>query len=175
MDLSQADHPPAAQPSPLSQAVSFSTPFGLDSARGCCHGRPRPALRQLRQPGSPAPCASPDPRTATPGDWRPAYHRGRPCRSSTVPGPGCCQTGLPMRGFYLHSPRGSPNCRWLPLPTGEGTSKPLPEGAHQSTCLLAPPEGPSKRLPARLGRYQNHQPCLRAPQGGNFVPSSQQL
>lgn len=126
-------------------------------------GDPVPALRQLRQPGSPAPCASPDPRTAT-GDWRPAVEE--PCRSSTVQAPAAARRG----------------CRWQllpPLPRGvlqtaagfpypQGFYETLPEGPpkYLPTC---PTEASQNRLPAQLGGIKATS-CLRSHKDGNFDP-----
>lgn len=129
---------PGANPSlwppsrPLSQAVSFSTPFGLDSDVDVVMGDPvllRSVSSDSLGPPRPAPARTPAQPPAEPGDL-PTIEEALQIIHSAEPR--LLPDGAADGSFYLHSP--------------EGPSKPIqlsPYPPDKAPAYLSHPEGPS--------------------------------
>ncbi|XP_036089661.1 calmodulin-regulated spectrin-associated protein 3 isoform X2 [Rousettus aegyptiacus] len=117
---------------PLSQAVSFSTPFGLDSDVDVVMGDPvllRSVSSDSLGPPRPAPARTPAQPPAEPGDL-PTIEEALQIIHSAEPR--LLPDGAADGSFYLHSP--------------EGPSKPIqlsPYPPDKAPAYLSHPEGPS--------------------------------
>ncbi|XP_037680382.1 calmodulin-regulated spectrin-associated protein 3 isoform X3 [Choloepus didactylus] len=136
---------------PLSQAVSFSTPFGLDSDVDVVMGDPvllRSVSSDSLGPPRPVPARPSAPPPPEPGDL-PTIEEALQIIHSAEPR--LLPDGAADGSFYLHSPEGplKPPLASPYLP--EGASKPLPDGPTKAPASSAPPEGPSKPSPHLAG------------------------
>lgn len=148
---------PGADPSlrppsrPLSQAVSFSTPFGLDSDVDVVMGDPvllRSASSDSLGPPRSVPARTPAQPPPEPGDL-PTIEEALQIIHSAEPR--LLPDGAADGSFYLHSPEGPSK---LPLASPyppEGASKPLPDGPTKAPVYLPHPEGPLKPSPCPAG------------------------
>ncbi|XP_006868915.1 PREDICTED: calmodulin-regulated spectrin-associated protein 3 isoform X2 [Chrysochloris asiatica] len=121
---------------PLSQAVSFSTPFGLDSDVDVVMGDPvllRSVSSDSLGPPRPAQARSPAPPPPEPGDL-PTIEEALQIIHSAEPR--LLPDGAADGSFYLHSPEGPSK---PPL-----TSPYPPEGATKTPTYLSHPESPLK-------------------------------
>ncbi|KAI4541620.1 hypothetical protein MJG53_007193 [Ovis ammon polii x Ovis aries] len=154
---------------PLSQAVSFSTPFGLDSDVDVVMGDPvllRSVSSDSLGPQRPVPARTPAQPPPETGDL-PTIEEALQIIHSAEPR--LLPDGAADGSFYLHSPEGSSK---LPLASPyppEGTSKPLPEGPTKVPAYLPHPEGPSKPAPCPAGEVSKP-PAL--PEGSPKVATS---
>ncbi|XP_037360717.1 calmodulin-regulated spectrin-associated protein 3 isoform X3 [Talpa occidentalis] len=129
---------------PLSQAVSFSTPFGLDSDVDVVMGDPvllRSVSSDSLGPPRPAPARTPAQPAPEPGDL-PTIEEALQIIHSAEPR--LLPDGAADGSFYLHSPEGPSK---LPLASPyppEGASKPLPDGPTKAPTYLPHPEVPLK-------------------------------
>uniref|UniRef100_A0A8C7BGK6 Calmodulin regulated spectrin associated protein family member 3 n=1 Tax=Neovison vison TaxID=452646 RepID=A0A8C7BGK6_NEOVI len=136
---------------PLSQAVSFSTPFGLDSDVDVVMGDPvllRSVSSDSLGPPRPVPARTPVQPTPEPGDL-PTIEEALQIIHSAEPR--LLPDGAADGSFYLHSPEGSSK---LPLASSyplEGASKPLPDGPTKAPTYVPHPEGPLKPSPCPAG------------------------
>nr|XP_012804924.1 calmodulin-regulated spectrin-associated protein 3 isoform X2 [Jaculus jaculus] len=135
---------------PLSQAVSFSTPFGLDSDVDVVMGDPV-LLRSVSSDslGPPRALAS---RNAAqpppdPGDL-PTIEEALQIIHSAEPR--LLPDGAADGSFYLHSPEGPSKPPLVSYPS-EGTSKPLPDGLTKAPIYVSHSETPSKPSPCPGG------------------------
>ncbi|XP_007951891.1 calmodulin-regulated spectrin-associated protein 3 [Orycteropus afer afer] len=136
---------------PLSQAVSFSTPFGLDSDVDVVMGDPvllRSVSSDSLGPPRPAQARPPAPPPPEPGDL-PTIEEALQIIHSAEPR--LLPDGAADGSFYLHSPEGplKPPLTSPYLP--EGASKALPDGPTKASTYLPHPEGPSKLSPCPAG------------------------
>ncbi|XP_012584907.1 PREDICTED: calmodulin-regulated spectrin-associated protein 3 [Condylura cristata] len=136
---------------PLSQAVSFSTPFGLDSDVDVVMGDPvllRSVSSDSLGPPRPAPARPPAQPAPEPGDL-PTIEEALQIIHSAEPR--LLPDGAADGSFYLHSPEGPSK---LPLASPyppEGASKPLPDGPTKAPTYLPHPEVPLKVPPCPAG------------------------
>ncbi|KAM6218984.1 calmodulin-regulated spectrin-associated protein 3 isoform 2-T2 [Rhynchocyon petersi] len=132
---------------PLSQAVSFSTPFGLDSDVDVVMGDPvllRSVSSDSLGPPRPSQARTPAPPPPEPGDL-PTIEEALQIIHSAEPR--LLPDGAADGSFYLHSPEGlSKPSLTSPYPL-EGASKPLPDGPTRAPAYVPHPEGPSKPIP----------------------------
>lgn len=125
---------------PLSQAVSFSTPFGLDSDVDVVMGDPvllRSVSSDSLGPPRPVPARTPTQPSAEPGDL-PTIEEALQIIHSAEPR--LLPDGAADGSFYLHSP--------------EGPSKPMLASSYppdKVPAYLPHPEGPSKPSPCQAG------------------------
>lgn len=125
---------------PLSQAVSFSTPFGLDSDVDVVMGDPvllRSVSSDSLGPPRPMPARTPTQPPAEPGDL-PTIEEALQIIHSAEPR--LLPDGAADGSFYLHSP--------------EGPSKPTLASSYppdKVPAYLPHPEGPSKPSPCQAG------------------------
>ncbi|XP_003803461.1 calmodulin-regulated spectrin-associated protein 3 isoform X2 [Otolemur garnettii] len=155
---------------PLSQAVSFSTPFGLDSDVDVVMGDPV-LLRSVSSDslGPPRPVSARTPTQPLPesGDL-PTIEEALQIIHSAEPR--LLPDGAADGSFYLHSPEGpcKPALASPYLP--EGASKPLSDGPTKAPIYLPHPEAPSKLSPCLVGEVSK----TSAPSEGSpkAVPSS---
>ncbi|XP_074193851.1 calmodulin-regulated spectrin-associated protein 3 isoform X6 [Rhinolophus sinicus] len=125
---------------PLSQAVSFSTPFGLDSDVDVVMGDPvllRSVSSDSLGPPRPVPARTPTQPPAEPGDL-PTIEEALQIIHSAEPR--LLPDGAADGSFYLHSP--------------EGPSKPTLASSYppdKVPAYLPHPEGPSKPSPCQAG------------------------
>ncbi|XP_055285915.1 calmodulin-regulated spectrin-associated protein 3 isoform X1 [Moschus berezovskii] len=154
---------------PLSQAVSFSTPFGLDSDVDVVMGDPvllRSVSSDSLGPQRPVPARTPAQPPPETGDL-PTIEEALQIIHSAEPR--LLPDGAADGSFYLHSPEGSSK---LPLASPyppEGPSKPLPDGPTKVPAYLPHPEGPSKPAPCPAGEVAKP-PAL--PEGSPKVAAS---
>ncbi|XP_052498500.1 calmodulin-regulated spectrin-associated protein 3 [Budorcas taxicolor] len=154
---------------PLSQAVSFSTPFGLDSDVDVVMGDPvllRSVSSDSLGPQRPVPARTPAQPPPETGDL-PTIEEALQIIHSAEPR--LLPDGAADGSFYLHSPEGSSK---LPLASPyppEGALKPLPEGPTKVPAYLPHPEGPSKPAPCPAGEVSKP-PAL--PEGSPKVATS---
>ncbi|XP_012646208.2 calmodulin-regulated spectrin-associated protein 3 isoform X2 [Microcebus murinus] len=136
---------------PLSQAVSFSTPFGLDSDVDVVMGDPvllRSVSSDSLGPPRPVPARTPTQPPPEPGDL-PTIEEALQIIHSAEPR--LLPDGAADGSFYLHSPE-APSKPALASPyLPEGTSKPLSDGPSKAPVYLPHPEGPSKPSPCPVG------------------------
>nr|XP_012646208.1 calmodulin-regulated spectrin-associated protein 3 isoform X5 [Microcebus murinus] len=136
---------------PLSQAVSFSTPFGLDSDVDVVMGDPvllRSVSSDSLGPPRPVPARTPTQPPPEPGDL-PTIEEALQIIHSAEPR--LLPDGAADGSFYLHSPE-APSKPALASPyLPEGTSKPLSDGPGKAPVYLPHPEGPSKPSPCPVG------------------------
>ncbi|KAF5929379.1 hypothetical protein HPG69_013675 [Diceros bicornis minor] len=136
---------------PLSQAVSFSTPFGLDSDVDVVMGDPvllRSASSDSLGPPRSVPARTPAQPAPEPGDL-PTIEEALQIIHSAEPR--LLPDGAADGSFYLHSPEG-PSKPPLASPyPPEGASKPLPDGPTKAPAYLPHPEGPLKPSPCPAG------------------------
>lgn len=149
---------PGADPSlwppsrPLSQAVSFSTPFGLDSDVDVVMGDPV-LLRSVSSDslGPPRPVSTSSRNSAQPppesGDL-PTIEEALQIIHSAEPR--LLPDGAADGSFYLHSPEGLSKPPLSPYPP-EGASKPLSDGLNKAPIYISHPENPSKSSPCSAG------------------------
>ncbi|KAG8519259.1 Calmodulin-regulated spectrin-associated protein 3 [Galemys pyrenaicus] len=136
---------------PLSQAVSFSTPFGLDSDVDVVMGDPvllRSVSSDSLGPPRPAPARTPAQPAPEPGDL-PTIEEALQIIHSAEPR--LLPDGAADGSFYLHSPEGPAK---LPLASPyppEGASKPLPDGPTKAPTYVPHPEVPLKPSPCPAG------------------------
>lgn len=139
---------PGADPSllppsrPLSQAVSFSTPFGLDSDVDVVMGDPvllRSVSSDSLGPPRPVPARTPVQPAPEPGDL-PTIEEALQIIHSAEPR--LLPDGAADGSFYLHSPEGPSK---LPL----ASSYPL-EGASKAPAYVPHPEAPLKPSPCTV-------------------------
>lgn len=160
---------PRADPSlwppsrPLSQAVSFSTPFGLDSDVDVVMGDPvllRSVSSDSLGPPRPAPARTPTQPPPEPGDL-PTIEEALQIIHSAEPR--LLPDGAADGSFYLHSPEGpsKPSLASPYLP--EGTSKPLSDRPTKAPVYMPHPETPSKPSPCLVGEASK----LPAPSEGS--------
>ncbi|XP_061046585.1 calmodulin-regulated spectrin-associated protein 3 isoform X4 [Eubalaena glacialis] len=129
---------------PLSQAVSFSTPFGLDSDVDVVMGDPvllRSVSSDSLGPPRSVPARTPTQPPPETGDL-PTIEEALQIIHSAEPR--LLPDGAADGSFYLHSPEGSSK---LPLASPyppEGASKPLPDGPTKAPTYSPHPEGLSK-------------------------------
>ncbi|KAL1773039.1 calmodulin-regulated spectrin-associated protein 3 isoform X3 [Sigmodon hispidus] len=153
---------------PLSQAVSFSTPFGLDSdvdvvmgdpvllrsVSSDSLGPPRPVSSSPRNPAQPTPES---------GDL-PTIEEALQIIHSAEPR--LLPDGAADGSFYLHSPEGlSKPPLASPYPP-EGASKPLSDGLNKAPIYMSHPETPSKPSPCPAGEV------LKAPPPSEGSPKA---
>ncbi|XP_058281707.1 calmodulin-regulated spectrin-associated protein 3 isoform X2 [Hylobates moloch] len=136
---------------PLSQAVSFSTPFGLDSDVDVVMGDPvllRSVSSDSLGPPRPAPARTPTQPPPEPGDL-PTIEEALQIIHSAEPR--LLPDGAADGSFYLHSPEGpsKPSLASPYLP--EGTSKPLSDRPTKALVYMPHPETPSKPSPCLVG------------------------
>ncbi|XP_059105220.1 calmodulin-regulated spectrin-associated protein 3 isoform X1 [Peromyscus eremicus] len=138
---------------PLSQAVSFSTPFGLDSDVDVVMGDPvllRSVSSDSLGPPRPVSSSSRNPAQPTPesGDL-PTIEEALQIIHSAEPR--LLPDGAADGSFYLHSPEGlSKPPLASPYPP-EGPSKPLSDGLNKAPIYISHPETPSKPSPCPAG------------------------
>nr|XP_039321941.1 calmodulin-regulated spectrin-associated protein 3 isoform X6 [Saimiri boliviensis boliviensis] len=136
---------------PLSQAVSFSTPFGLDSDVDVVMGDPvllRSVSSDSLGPPRPAPARTPANPPPEPGDL-PTIEEALQIIHSAEPR--LLPDGAADGSFYLHSPEGpSKPSLASPYPP-EGTSKPLSDKPTKALVYMPHPETPSKPSPCLVG------------------------
>ncbi|XP_028713183.1 calmodulin-regulated spectrin-associated protein 3 isoform X7 [Peromyscus leucopus] len=138
---------------PLSQAVSFSTPFGLDSDVDVVMGDPvllRSVSSDSLGPPRPVSSSSRNPAQPTPesGDL-PTIEEALQIIHSAEPR--LLPDGAADGSFYLHSPEGlSKPPLASPYPP-EGSSKPLSDGLNKAPIYISHPETPSKPSPCPAG------------------------
>lgn len=136
---------------PLSQAVSFSTPFGLDSDVDVVMGDPV-LLRSVSSDslGPPRPVASRNPvqPPPEPGDL-PTIEEALQIIHSAEPR--LLPDGAADGSFYLHSPEGPSKPPLAASYPSEGTSKPLSDGLTKALVYVSHPETPSKPSPCPAG------------------------
>ncbi|XP_069335313.1 calmodulin-regulated spectrin-associated protein 3 isoform X3 [Eulemur rufifrons] len=136
---------------PLSQAVSFSTPFGLDSDVDVVMGDPvllRSVSSDSLGPPRPVPARTPTQPPPEPGDL-PTIEEALQIIHSAEPR--LLPDGAADGSFYLHSPEG-PSKPALASPyLPEGASKPLSDGPTKAPVYLPHPEAPSKPSPCPVG------------------------
>ncbi|XP_049983329.1 calmodulin-regulated spectrin-associated protein 3 isoform X5 [Alexandromys fortis] len=138
---------------PLSQAVSFSTPFGLDSDVDVVMGDPvllRSVSSDSLGPPRPVSSSSRNPAQPTPesGDL-PTIEEALQIIHSAEPR--LLPDGAADGSFYLHSPEGlSKPPLASPYPP-EGASKPLSDGLDKAPIYITHPETPSKPSPCPTG------------------------
>ncbi|XP_024601781.1 calmodulin-regulated spectrin-associated protein 3 [Neophocaena asiaeorientalis asiaeorientalis] len=136
---------------PLSQAVSFSTPFGLDSDVDVVMGDPvllRSVSSDSLGPPRSVPARTPTQPAPETGDL-PTIEEALQIIHSAEPR--LLPDGAADGSFYLHSPEGSSK---LPLASPyppEGASKPLPDGPTKAPTYSPHPEGLSKPSPCPVG------------------------
>ncbi|KAM9106040.1 calmodulin-regulated spectrin-associated protein 3 isoform 1-T1 [Megaptera novaeangliae] len=136
---------------PLSQAVSFSTPFGLDSDVDVVMGDPvllRSVSSDSLGPPRSVPARTPTQPPPETGDL-PTIEEALQIIHSAEPR--LLPDGAADGSFYLHSPEGSSK---LPLASPyppEGASKPLPDGPTKAPTYSPHPEGLSKPSPCPVG------------------------
>ncbi|XP_049645364.1 calmodulin-regulated spectrin-associated protein 3 isoform X3 [Suncus etruscus] len=135
---------------PLSQAVSFSTPFGLDSdvdvvmgdpvllrsVSSDSLGPPRPA--PARTPGAPAPDSSAD---------LPSIEEALQIIHSAEPR--LLPDGAADGSFYLHSPDGPAKLPLASPSAFESLSKPVEDAANATGPTKAPPYSPHPESPRK--------------------------
>uniref|UniRef100_A0A2K6B9M9 Calmodulin regulated spectrin associated protein family member 3 n=2 Tax=Macaca nemestrina TaxID=9545 RepID=A0A2K6B9M9_MACNE len=148
---------------PLSQAVSFSTPFGLDSDVDVVMGDPvllRSVSSDSLGPPRPAPARTPTQPPPEPGDL-PTIEEALQIIHSAEPR--LLPDGAADGSFYLHSPEGpsKPSLASPYLP--EGTSKPLSDRPTKAPVYMPHPETPSKPSPCLVGEASK----LPAPSEGS--------
>nr|XP_055096179.1 calmodulin-regulated spectrin-associated protein 3 isoform X4 [Symphalangus syndactylus] len=136
---------------PLSQAVSFSTPFGLDSDVDVVMGDPvllRSVSSDSLGPPRPAPARTPTQPPPEPGDL-PTIEEALQIIHSAEPR--LLPDGAADGSFYLHSPEGpsKPSLASPYLP--EGTSKPLSDRPTKALVYMPHSETPSKPSPCLVG------------------------
>ncbi|XP_036874265.2 calmodulin-regulated spectrin-associated protein 3 isoform X2 [Manis javanica] len=149
---------------PLSQAVSFSTPFGLDSDVDVVMGDPvllRSVSSDSLGPPRPVPARTPQP-PPEPGDL-PTIEEALQIIHSAEPR--LLPDGAADGSFYLHSP--------------EGLSKPPlaspypPDGPTKAATYLLHPEGPLKPSPCLVGEVVKPLPPSEAsPKAAASSPAS---
>ncbi|XP_069923614.1 calmodulin-regulated spectrin-associated protein 3 isoform X2 [Oryctolagus cuniculus] len=128
---------------PLSQAVSFSTPFGLDSDVDVVMGDPvllRSVSSDSLGPPRPAPARTPGQSTPEPGDL-PTIEEALQIIHSAEPR--LLPDGAADGSFYLHSPEG-------PAKPPLSSSYP-PDGPTKPPIYVPHPETPSKPSPCLAG------------------------
>ncbi|NP_001350168.1 calmodulin-regulated spectrin-associated protein 3 isoform 6 [Mus musculus] len=137
---------------PLSQAVSFSTPFGLDSDVDVVMGDPV-LLRSVSSDslGPPRPVSTSSRNSAQPapesGDL-PTIEEALQIIHSAEPR--LLPDGAADGSFYLHSPEGLSKPPLSPYPP-EGASKPLSDRLNKAPIYISHPENPSKSSPCSTG------------------------
>ncbi|XP_021564678.1 calmodulin-regulated spectrin-associated protein 3 [Carlito syrichta] len=136
---------------PLSQAVSFSTPFGLDSDVDVVMGDPvllRSVSSDSLGPPRPVPARTPAQPPPETGDL-PTIEEALQIIHSAEPR--LLPDGAADGSFYLHSPEG-PSKPPLASPyLPEGASKPPSDGSSKVPVYLPHPESPSKPSPCPAG------------------------
>ncbi|XP_051018884.1 LOW QUALITY PROTEIN: calmodulin-regulated spectrin-associated protein 3 [Acomys russatus] len=140
---------------PLSQAVSFSTPFGLDSDVDVVMGDPvllRSVSSDSLGPPRPVSSSSSSRNLAQPppesGDL-PTIEEALQIIHSAEPR--LLPDGAADGSFYLHSPEGlSKPPLASPYPP-EGASKPVSDGLNKAPIYISHPENPSKPSPCSAG------------------------
>ncbi|XP_006902726.1 PREDICTED: calmodulin-regulated spectrin-associated protein 3 isoform X2 [Elephantulus edwardii] len=141
---------------PLSQAVSFSTPFGLDSDVDVVMGDPvllRSVSSDSLGPPRPLQARTSAPPPPEPGDL-PTIEEALQIIHSAEPR--LLPDGAADGSFYLHSPEGpSKPPLTSPYPL-EGTLKALPDGPTRAPAYVPHPEGPSKPLPCPAREGSKH-------------------
>ncbi|XP_029424898.1 calmodulin-regulated spectrin-associated protein 3 isoform X3 [Nannospalax galili] len=163
---------------PLSQAVSFSTPFGLDSDVDVVMGDPV-LLRSVSSDslGPPRPVSSsssssrnPAQSTPEPGDL-PTIEEALQIIHSAEPR--LLPDGAADGSFYLHSPEGlSKPPLASPYPP-EGTSKPLSDGLTKAPIYVSHPETPSKPSSCPAGEVSKSlAPCEGSPKAVASSPAA---
>jgi calmodulin-regulated spectrin-associated protein len=140
---------PGADPSlwppsrPLSQAVSFSTPFGLDSDVDVVMGDPvllRSVSSDSLGPPRPVPARTPAQQTPEPGDL-PTIEEALQIIHSAEPR--LLPDGAADGSFYLHSPE---------APSKPQLSSSFPsDGPTKAPVYISHPESPSKPSPCSAG------------------------
>ncbi|XP_076977603.1 calmodulin-regulated spectrin-associated protein 3 isoform X4 [Tamandua tetradactyla] len=136
---------------PLSQAVSFSTPFGLDSDVDVVMGDPvllRSVSSDSLGPPRPVPARPSAPPPPEPGDL-PTIEEALQIIHSAEPR--LLPDGAADGSFYLHSPEGPLKPPLTSPYPPEGASKPLPDGPTKVPASSVPPEGPLKLPPCLAG------------------------
>ncbi|XP_004644955.1 calmodulin-regulated spectrin-associated protein 3 isoform X2 [Octodon degus] len=133
---------------PLSQAVSFSTPFGLDSDVDVVMGDPvllRSVSSDSLGPPRPVPAArTPAQPTPEPGDL-PTIEEALQIIHSAEPR--LLPDGAADGSFYLHSPEGLSKPPLSSSYPPMGASKLLSEGLPKAPVYVSHPEAPSKPSP----------------------------
>ncbi|ERE75485.1 calmodulin-regulated spectrin-associated protein 3 [Cricetulus griseus] len=139
---------------PLSQAVSFSTPFGLDSDVDVVMGDPV-LLRSVSSDslGPPRPVSSSSSRNpvqSTPesGDL-PTIEEALQIIHSAEPR--LLPDGAADGSFYLHSPEGLSKPQLASPYPPEGASKPSSDGLNKAPIYISHPETPTKPSPCPAG------------------------
>ncbi|XP_053442587.1 calmodulin-regulated spectrin-associated protein 3 isoform X3 [Nycticebus coucang] len=155
---------------PLSQAVSFSTPFGLDSDVDVVMGDPvllRSVSSDSLGPPRPVPARTPTQPVPESGDL-PTIEEALQIIHSAEPR--LLPDGAADGSFYLHSPEGpcKPALASPYLP--EGASKPLSDGPTKVPLYLPHPEAPSKLSPCLVGEVSK--PSAPSEGSPKAVPSS---
>ncbi|XP_021025028.1 calmodulin-regulated spectrin-associated protein 3 isoform X4 [Mus caroli] len=144
---------------PLSQAVSFSTPFGLDSDVDVVMGDPV-LLRSVSSDslGPPRPVSTSSRNSAQPppesGDL-PTIEEALQIIHSAEPR--LLPDGAADGSFYLHSPEGLSKPPLSPYPP-EGASKPLSDRLNKAPIYISHPENPSKSSPCSTGEILKPSP-----------------
>ncbi|XP_004865397.1 calmodulin-regulated spectrin-associated protein 3 isoform X2 [Heterocephalus glaber] len=137
---------------PLSQAVSFSTPFGLDSDVDVVMGDPvllRSVSSDSLGPPRPVPAArTPVQPTPEPGDL-PTIEEALQIIHSAEPR--LLPDGAADGSFYLHSPEGPSKPPLSSSYPPMGASKLLSDGLPKAPVYVSHPEVPSKSSPCPAG------------------------
>ncbi|XP_062965494.1 calmodulin-regulated spectrin-associated protein 3 isoform X2 [Cynocephalus volans] len=155
---------------PLSQAVSFSTPFGLDSDVDVVMGDPvllRSVSSDSLGPPRPVPARTPAQPSPEPGDL-PTIEEALQIIHSAEPR--LLPDGAADGSFYLHSPEGPPKPPLAsPYPL-EGASKPRSDGPAKAPAYFPHPETPSKLSPCLAGEVSK--PLAPSEESSKVVASS---
>ncbi|XP_048198089.1 calmodulin-regulated spectrin-associated protein 3 isoform X4 [Perognathus longimembris pacificus] len=136
---------------PLSQAVSFSTPFGLDSDVDVVMGDPvllRSVSSDSLGPPRPVPARTPAQQTPEPGDL-PTIEEALQIIHSAEPR--LLPDGAADGSFYLHSPEGPSKPQLASSYPPDRSLKTLSDGPPKAPIYVSHPATPSKSSPSPAG------------------------
>ncbi|KAM4888410.1 calmodulin-regulated spectrin-associated protein 3 isoform 4-T4 [Thomomys bottae] len=155
---------------PLSQAVSFSTPFGLDSDVDVVMGDPvllRSVSSDSLGPPRPVPARTPAQQTPEPGDL-PTIEEALQIIHSAEPR--LLPDGAADGSFYLHSPEGPSKPQLASSYPPDRSFKTLSDGPPKAPVYVSHPATPSKPSPSPGGELMK--PPASSEGSPKAVPSS---
>ncbi|XP_042549632.1 calmodulin-regulated spectrin-associated protein 3 isoform X3 [Dipodomys spectabilis] len=158
---------------PLSQAVSFSTPFGLDSDVDVVMGDPvllRSVSSDSLGPPRPVPARTPAQQTPEPGDL-PTIEEALQIIHSAEPR--LLPDGAADGSFYLHSPEGPSKPQLASSYPPDRSLKTLSDGPPKAPVYVSHPATPSKPSPSPAGDLTKPPaPCEGSPKAVASSPAA---
>ncbi|XP_069858483.1 calmodulin-regulated spectrin-associated protein 3 isoform X4 [Dipodomys merriami] len=158
---------------PLSQAVSFSTPFGLDSDVDVVMGDPvllRSVSSDSLGPPRPVPARTPAQQTPEPGDL-PTIEEALQIIHSAEPR--LLPDGAADGSFYLHSPEGPSKPQLASSYPPDRSLKTLSDGPPKAPVYVSHPATPSKPSPSPAGELMKPPaPCEGSPKAVASSPAA---